>query len=158
VDVAQLVLDYLRALVWPALGVVALLLLREPLRTFIREMQRFRLSAGGAEMEASRRVEAMEEAAQNLAAPPSRNPAIEQEDRRRKEIEDLINQSVRLGWELRTAGARRVPAIGITWRPDDGKPQVTLTGLLENGDTVSYWFDSGQRAHRRHWGHWEAGS
>jgi len=142
-----LILDYLQVLVWPAVVVAALLLLRDPLRKFIREMEQLKVSVGAAALEASRRAEAIEKSVEELVAAPKDPPSVEDEGRRRKEIADLVNQSVRFGWELHAAGGVRPPITGITWG-DDGKPIVTASALLESGDTVTYPLDR--------WGEWEA--
>lgn len=75
-DLARIVLDYLRVLVWPLLILAGLLVLRVPLRSKLADVLRLRLP--GAEVEFAHAIRRLEEnvadSAAYLATPPAPTP------------------------------------------------------------------------------------
>jgi hypothetical protein len=114
-------LEYVRAMAWPVIVLVAVLLLRKPIVRFIGETKRLRLAAGGAEIEAERHEEqAIEEAAERVVAPVATDQG-DVEAERRQEIQRLILNSLHYGWRLGTTG-KAPPFVRIKWQDDGTLP------------------------------------
>ncbi|MBO3752640.1 hypothetical protein J5X84_41870 [Streptosporangiaceae bacterium NEAU-GS5] len=145
----NLVLDYVRVLIWPVIATLVAIAFRQPIRSLVSRIRK--AGAVGVEVEfhqaeeVLRRADEVIEAGQNSNTPAMDSKSVDTvdinekemgliqtstaedqldiaEEARRIAIEEVLAEGVRLGWEYATYGESQPPRLEVTW--NSGNPQI----------------------------------
>ncbi len=143
-DVAHVILDYIRTLVWPATVLAVVLVFREPIARLVGE-GKTSLKGPGFEVQAEAVTYALSQqlasAAKTLTKPHRQRRGVNAEERRaaggsledldpedeaarRQAIEQLLADSAGWGWQMAVLGWTRPPTPHVIW-DRDGRPRLT---------------------------------
>ncbi len=149
-NVALVVLDYVRTLIWPVLLLAVLRIFYGPIARILAGANRISIKALGVEGLIEGATQALERSVdataralgpapaprhqterqgedRRAAAPtPQERTAAVDEAGRREAIERLLADAANWGWQVAQLGWERQPEITVTWDPD-GRPHLGLT-------------------------------
>lgn len=127
IDSANVLVDLVRALAWPAVVLVVFLSLRQPLKDKFTEL--LSLKGGGVEATFQIQPQATEKLAKELEEPAKAlaGEASTTPEMRRGEIGDLIKHAVQLGFAA--AGGIGTPETIVAWK--DGGPDIRVLNSEE---------------------------
>lgn len=117
-DVAQLILDYLTILLWPAIVVALLVIFHQPIAEALPRVRRAKAAGVEVELEAKERVN------EALDAVDQVEDSREEVQLTRGDLEKIVRESAAAGWSVgRTSPSPSEPEAVVTWT--GGKPSVT---------------------------------
>lgn len=147
-QIAQVVLDYIKTLIWPAMALVVVLVFRRPIRSLIGE-GRTRVKGPGFEIKTEAATFALNSqiaaSAQRLTRPSAQQRPARGEERRaaadtpagevdateeaarRQAVEQLLKEAAAWGWQMARLGWSQPPVPHVTWQ-EDGRVQLSSPG------------------------------
>src|SRR6266545_3004802 len=161
-NVALVVLDYVRTLIWPVLLLAVLRIFYGPIARILAGANRISIKALGVEGLIEGATQALERSVdataralgpapaprhqterqgedRRAAAPtPQERTAAVDEAGRREAIERLLADAANWGWQVAQLGWERQPEITVTWDPD-GRPHLGLTSATTRRPAGTRW-------------------